>query len=333
MAISPAGVLYQPVFVSLLLSTPRSTVKTGRRQTMRYLMIRTEDLSKVYRQQLGIKDITLEVEPGEIFGYLGPEGAGKTTTIRLLLDLIRPTSGHALILGMDNHQHSLKIRRQVGYLPGEFSLYNQMTGEKVLRYLSRLRGRIDWNYVLALTERFNLKIDCKINTLSTSDRCKLGLVQAFMHQPELLILDDPAKGLDSSGREVLYDLMLEARSEGRSVFLASSSLNEMERIADRIAVLYKGELLAIERGVHLRARAVRRVEMRFAAPVDIDIFSGLKNLENIRLFHNSLSCTVRGDPDSLIKMASQYRVTDIISQTLSLEEAFQSYYGVNGHAV
>jgi ABC-2 type transport system ATP-binding protein len=221
----------------------------------------------------------------------------------------------------------------VGYLPGEFSLYNQMTGEKVLRYLSRLRGRIKWNYVLALTERFNLKIDCKINTLNASDRCKLGLVQAFMHQPELLILDDPAKGLDSSGKEVLYELLLEARSEGRSVFLASSSLNEMERIADRIAVLYKGELLAIERGVHLRARAMRRVEMRFSAPVDINIFSGLKNLENIRLFHNSLICTVRGDPDSLIKMASQYRVTDIISQTLSLEEAFQSYYGVNGHAV
>jgi ABC-2 type transport system ATP-binding protein len=148
-----------------------------------------------------------------------------------------------------------------------------------------------------------------------------------------LILDDPAKGLDSSGQAVLYDLLFEARSEGRSVFLASSSLNEMERIADRVAVLYKGELLAIERGVQLRARAMRRVEMRFAAPINIEVFSGLKNLENVSMFHNSLSCIVRGDPDSLIKTASQFRVTDFISQTLTLEEAFQSYYGVNGHAV
>jgi ABC-2 type transport system ATP-binding protein len=300
---------------------------------MRYLLIRTEDLSKVYRQRLGIKDITLEVEPGEIYGYLGPEGAGKTTTIRLLLDFIRPTSGHALILGMDNHQNSIKIRRQVGYLPGEFSLYNSMTGTKVLRYLSRLRGGVEWQYVQELIDRFKLDVSCKINTMTASHRCKLGLVQAFMHKPELLILDDPARRLDAAGQVVLYDLLYEARSEGRSIFLASSSLSEMERIADRVAVLYKGELLAVERGVQLRARAVRRVEMRFAAPLNVEVFSGLKNLENLRMFHNSMSCIVRGDPDNLIKTASQYRVTDFISQTLTLEEAFQSYYGVNGHAV
>jgi ABC-2 type transport system ATP-binding protein len=300
---------------------------------MRYAMIRTEDLSKVYRQRLGVKDITLEVEPGEIFGYLGPEGAGKTTTVRLLLDFIRPTSGHALILGMDHQQHSVKIRHQVGYLPGEFSLYNSLSGEKVLRYLSRLRGGVTWPYVLELVERFDLNITLKIKTMSASERCKLGLVQAFMHKPDLIILDDPTRGLDAAGKAVLYDLLFEARSEGRSIFIASSSLNEMERIADRVGVLYKGELLTIERGVQLRARAMRRVEMRFAAPVSIDIFSGLKNLENLRMYHQSMSCIVRGDPDSLIKAASQCRVTDIISQALTLEEAFQNYYGVRGHAV
>jgi ABC-2 type transport system ATP-binding protein len=300
---------------------------------MRYAMIRTEDLSKVYRQRLGVKDITLEVEPGEIFGFLGPEGAGKTTTIRLLLDFIRPTSGHALILGLDHHQHSVKIRQQVGYLPGEFSLYKNLSGEKVLRYLSRLRGKVAWQDVMDLVNRFDLDISRKINAMSTTERCKIGLVQAFMHRPELLILDDPSRGLDTDGQAVLYDLLFEARSEGRSIFLASSSLNEMERIADRVAILYKGELLAIERGVQLRSRAMRRVEMRFAAPVSAEIFSGLKNLDNLHMYNQSMSCIVRGDPDSLIKTASQYRVTDFISQALTLEEAFQNYYGVNGHAV
>jgi len=300
---------------------------------MRYAMIRTEDLSKVYRQRLGVKDITLEVEPGEIFGCLGPKGAGKTTTIRLLLDFIRPTNGHALILGWDHHQHSVKIRQQVGYLPEEFSLYNNFSGEKVLRYLSRLRGGVAWQDVMGLVERFHLDINRKIISMSASDRCKLGLVQAFMHHPDLLILDEPARDLDASGQSVLYDLLFEARSEGRSVFLASGSLNEMERIADRVAILYQGELVAVERGVQLRSRAMRRVEMRFASPVSQDIFSDLKNLENLRINHQSMSCIVRGDPDSLIKTASHYRVTDFISQTLTLEEALYNYYGVNGHAV
>jgi ABC-2 type transport system ATP-binding protein len=226
---------------------------------MRYAMIRTEDLSKTYRQRLGVSGITLEVEPGEIFGYLGPTGAGKTTTIRLLLDFIRPTSGHALILGWDHHLHSVKIRAHVGYLPGEFTLYGHFSGEKVLRYLSRLRGGVAWQHVMELVERFALNIQRKLNTMSASDKCKLGLVQAFMHRPDLLMLDDPSRELDAAGQAVLYDLLFEARSEGRSIFLASSSLAEMERVADRVAILHQGELLAIERGVQLRSRTLQRV--------------------------------------------------------------------------
>ncbi|HSV85351.1 MAG TPA: ATP-binding cassette domain-containing protein [Levilinea sp.] len=300
---------------------------------MRYAMIRTEDLSKTYRGRLGVKGITLEVEPGEIFGYLGPDGAGKTTTIRLLLDFIRPTSGHIQILGLDHHLHSVKIRSHVGYLPGEFTLYDHLTGEKVLRYLSRLRGGVAWQDVINLVERFDLNIQRKLNAMSASDKCKLGLVQAFMHRPDLLILDDPSRALNAAGQAVLYDLLFEARSDGRSIFLASSSLTEMERIADRVAILYQGELLAIERGVQLRSRALRRVEMRFATPIHTDIFNGMRNLEEFRLNHQSLSCMVRGDPDNLIKTANQYRLTDFVSQALTLDEAVQFYYGVNGHVV
>ncbi len=299
---------------------------------MRYLMIRTEDLSKMYGQRLGVRDLTFEVEPGEIFGFLGPDGAGKTTTIRLLLDFIRPTEGRALVLGLDSHEQSLKIRREVGYLPGEISLYRDTTGEKLLRYLARLRGEVSWAYVRELADQLDVDLARPVDRMSAQERRKIGLVQAFMHCPELMLFDEPTRGLDASAQAAFYRLITEARGEGRAVFLASTSLSEMERTCDRVGILYRGALVAVERGVHLRSRAMRHVEMRFANPVSADAFSRLPNLENLQQRENQISCTVRGDPDALIKLASQYRVTDIISQTPSLEEAFRSYYGVSVHA-
>ncbi len=299
---------------------------------MRYLMIRTEDLSKQYGQRLGVNELTFEVEPGEIFGFLGPDGAGKTTTMRLLLDFIRPTSGRALVLGMDSHEQSLKIRRQVGYLPGEISLYANTTGEKLLRSLARLRGEVSWEYVRELAARLDANLSGRVDGMSALERRKLGLVQAFMHRPELLIFDEPTRELDAATQAAFYRLLVEARGEGRAIFLASNSLSEMERTCDRVGILYQGDLVAVERGVHLRSRAMRHVEMRFANPVAAEAFSRLPNLENLQQRENQISCTVRGDPDALIKLASQYRVTDFISQTPSLEEAFRCYYGVTGHA-
>jgi len=299
---------------------------------MRYLMIRTEDLSKQYGQRLAIRELTFEVEPGEIFGFLGPDGAGKTTTIRLLLDFVRPSAGRALVLGMDSHEDSLKIRRQVGYLPEEVALYPGTTAEQSLRYLARLRGEVSWGYVDELAARLDVDLGRPVDAMSALERRKVGLVQAFMHRPELLLFDEPTRGLDAPAQAVFQQLMVEARGEGRAIFLASSSMSEMERVCDRVAILYEGALVAVERGVHLRSRAMRHVEMRFANPVTTEAFARLPNLENLQQRENQISCTVRGDPDALIKLASQYRVTDFISQTPSLEEAFHCYYGVNGHA-
>lgn len=298
---------------------------------MRYLMIRTEDLSKLYGQRLGIKDLTFEVEPGEIFGFLGPEGAGKTTTVRLMLDFIRPTSGRALVLGMDSREKSLQIRRQVGYLPGEFSLYLAFTVEEMLRYLARLRGHVAWGYVRELAACFKLDLSRRLAEMSAVEHRKIGLVQALMHRPELLILDEPTRGLSLADQAAFYSLIGEARAEGRAIFMSSGSLSEMERTCDRVGILYRGELVTIERGVHLRSRAMRHIEMRFAAPVAAEVFSGLPNLHDLQLRENQVSCTLRGDPDALIKLASRYRVTDFISQAPSLEEAFHAYYGLNGH--
>ena len=299
---------------------------------MFYLVIRTENLTKFYGHRPGVQDLTLGVEPGEVFGFLGTAGAGKTTTIRMLLDFVRPTAGRALVLGQDVHKHSLDIRRQVGYLPAKFSFSGRMTGEDCLRYLAGLRGDVSWAYVQALSEQLGINLSGRFAHLCPVEKQKLGLVQAFMHRPELLILDEPARGLDDEARDALFHLIGQARREGRSVFMATQSLHDVERICDRVGILHQGRLLAVERTVRLRGRALRRVEMRFAGPVSPDIFAHLANVENIRLEDNFLSCTVRGDPDPLIKLASKYRVTDLLCQQPALEEVFNRYYGVGSYA-
>jgi ABC-2 type transport system ATP-binding protein len=298
---------------------------------MFYLVIRTENLTKYYGHKPGVQDLTLEVEPGEVFGFLGTPGAGKTTFIRMLLDFARPTSGRALVLGMDIRRNSLEIRRQVGFLPAVFSFNGYLTGEDCLRYLAGLRGDVSWPYVQELSEQLGVDLSIRWANLRPADKQKLGLVQAFMHHPELLILDEPARGLDNEARNALFHLIAQSRREGRSVFLATQSLHDVERICDRVGILHQGRLMAVERAVRLRGRALRRVEMRFAGPVSADVFTCLSNVENVRMEDNLLSCTVRGDPDALIKLASHYRVTDFLCQQLALEEVFSNYYGAGSY--
>ena len=177
-------------------------------------IINTSKLTKYYGKQLGIEDVDLEVKRGEVFGYLGPNGAGKTTTIRTLLDFIRPTRGSATVFGLDIRQSSVEIHRRVGYLNGELALYNDMTGEDLLKYLGNLRGGLDWQYVKALAARFECDLPRRIQGLSLGNKQKLGLLQAFMHKPELLILDEPTNGLDPLMQHEFYDL-LERNQERR----------------------------------------------------------------------------------------------------------------------
>jgi ABC-type multidrug transport system ATPase subunit len=207
-------------------------------------VIRTEQLTKSYGAQRGIVDLDLAVRRGEVFGFLGPNGAGKSTTIRVLLDLIRATSGRALVLGRDSRRESLAIRARSGYLPGELSLYARLTGRETLRYLANLRGGVDWQYAAALAERLDCDLDRKVADLSTGNKRKVGLIQAFMHRPELLILDEPTSGLDPIGRRHARDLILELRNEGKTVFLSSHLLSEVESTCDTIAVLKRGKLVA-----------------------------------------------------------------------------------------
>ncbi len=300
---------------------------------MRYLVIRTENLTKQYGRRQALLDLTIEVEPGEIYGILGPKGAGKSTLIQILVDLVRPTRGHALVLGMDCQRQGLQVRQQIGYLPEKLQMNSSTTGMEWIRSLGRLRrNHVDMDLVHALAARFELDLSKVIRDYSSSERKTLGIIQAMMHRPELLIFDEPCVGLDRKAQNVFFQIVSEARAEGRTVLIASESLTDMERVCDRVAVLHQGRLVAVERGVQLRARALRVIEMRFATAVNREIFAGMPNLNDLILEGNKVRCTIQGDPDALIKLASQFRVMDIISQQPSLEEVYRTFYGIGSYA-
>jgi len=289
-------------------------------------IIHTSHLTKSYGKARGIVDLDLAVRPGEVFGYLGPNGAGKTTTIRTLLDFIRPNTGSATVFGLDTHRESLAIRGRVGYLPGELSLYEGMTGREFLRYMANLRGGVAWSGVEELAGRLAANLAQPIRILSHGNKQKLGLIQAFMHQPELLILDEPTQGLDPLVQHEFYRLIAEARAAGRTVFLSSHVLPEVERTCDRVGIIREGVLVAVEDVASLKAKALRRLEIRFAAPPPLAAFEGLPGVRDLRIENSSLHSQVAGSLDAMIKAAARFEVLDVISTEPSLEEIFLTYY-------
>jgi ABC-2 type transport system ATP-binding protein len=202
--------------------------------------LEVERLTKSYGRARGVVDLTFSVERGEVFGYLGPNGAGKTTTIRTLLDFIRPTGGRASILGLDSRRDAIAIHRRVGYLPGEFGLYERLTAHEQLTYLSSLRGGDDERSIRELAERFDLDLDVRIASLSHGNKQKVGLIQAFVHRPDVLILDEPTQGLDPLMQQAFYRLLHEARERGGTVFLSSHVMPEVEHVCDRVGIIRDG---------------------------------------------------------------------------------------------
>ncbi len=294
---------------------------------MNEIVIRTEQLTKSYGRRRGVTGLELEIRRGEVFGYLGPNGAGKTTTIRTLLDFIRPTRGRAAIFGLDTHRDSLAIHRRVGYLPGEFVLYENMTGAEVLRYLGNLRGGVSWGRVQELATCLGADLSRPVRTLSHGNRQKLGLINAFMHGPELLMLDEPTLGLDPLVQQAFYGLVAEARREGKTVFLSSHILPEVERVCDRVGIIREGQLIAVEDVATLKARALRRLEIHFATSVPPGAFANVSGVRDLTVEDSTLRCTVLGSLDALVKAAAQFEVLNIISHEPGLEEIFLAYYG------
>jgi ABC-type multidrug transport system ATPase subunit len=290
-------------------------------------VIRTEQLTKAYGEHRGIIDVDLAVQPGEVFGFLGPNGAGKTTTIRTLLDLIRPTGGKAFVFGIESSVDPVAIHRRVGYIPGEFTLYDRLTGGQTIQYFANLRGGVDKAYQQSLIERFDVDPKRRYKELSKGNKQKIGLVVALQHRPELLILDEPTSGLDPLVQQSFYELVREARHEGRTVFLSSHILSEVERTADRVAIIRDGRLVKVDSVEGLRDLAHHQVELRFAGSVPTAVFDTLPGVSEVHAGEHTLQMRVSGPITPVVRAAAQYELLDFVSREPTLEETFLAQYG------
>ncbi|GAB4258956.1 MAG: ABC transporter ATP-binding protein [Thermoleophilia bacterium] len=299
--------------------------------------IATEGLTKYYGSVRGVEALDLVVQQGEVFGFLGPNGAGKTTTLRLLLDLIRPDAGCARILGKDVRAEREAVHREIGYLPGELAMWPELTGGENLEYLARLRGGVDRAYLAALLERFEVDPGRRFREYSRGNKQKIGLVQAFMHRPRLLLLDEPTSGLDPLVQNTFHELIAEVVAEGRTVFLSSHVLSEVERMCDRAGIIREGRLVRVDRVAALGMGTVHLVRMTFAGPIDAAEFASLPGVRGLESSPESLatgagrqaailSATVSGDPRPLLAASLRHELLEIESRRPSLEELFLTYY-------
>jgi len=289
-------------------------------------VIQTEQLTKSYGQFRGIVEVNLAVNQGEIFGFLGPNGAGKTTTIRTLLDLIRPTSGRALVFGIESSADPVAIHRRIGYLPGEFTLYDRLTGAETIEYFANLRGTVDKAYSDSLVERLQLDTSRRFREYSKGNKQKVGLVCAIQHKPELLILDEPTAGLDPLVQQTFNQLLFEARAEGRTVFLSSHIISEVERTCDRVAIIREGRIVRLDTVDAIRDIAAHEVELRFADPVPGSAFASIPGVSGLVEEGRTLRMRVTGPIAPIVRLAGQHELVDFVSREPSLEEVFLSEY-------
>ena len=290
-------------------------------------LISAEKLTKSYGQHRGIIDVDLEVQEGEAFGFLGPNGAGKTTTIRTLLDHIRPTSGRATIFGIDTTVDPVAIHRRIGYLPGEFALYDKLTGGQTIEYFANLRGGVDPLYQQDLVARLDLDATRKFREYSKGNKQKVGLIVALQHRPDLLLLDEPTSGLDPLVQQTFYEVIREAKSEGRTIFLSSHILSEVEKTCDRVAIIRDGQLVKVDRVEALRDLAHHQVELRFAGDIPLGAFAALPGVSDLTTEVNLLRMRVSGSIAPVVREAANYELLDFVSREPSLEETFLAQYG------
>jgi ABC-2 type transport system ATP-binding protein len=288
-------------------------------------VIRTENLTKYYGKIRGIKDFTLTVNKGEIFGFLGPNGAGKTTTIRLFLGLIGKTSGSIQIFGMDSHKDSVAIRKRVGYVPGDFGLIPNIRVKEYLNYLLSLSKHESDGKMKELAEQFDLDLNRKTHELSRGNRQKVGVVQAFMADQDLIILDEPTTGLDPLMQQEFYKLARQEKEKGKTIFMSSHILAEAEAVCDRVAIVKEGRLKIVEEIASLQKKTGKILDVEFREPVNVEEFR-LPGVSEIKVDNNRLSLTINENLDTVIKAVATHNISNMSLKTYSLEQLFLQYY-------
>src|SRR5437773_5350879 len=290
--------------------------------------IRTSRLTKDYGRGRGLFDLDLQIPEQEVFGYLGPNGSGKTTTIRLLMGMIRATGGSAHIFGLDSTRDSVEVKRRVGYLPGDVPQFGSLRGAEVVAYLGGMRGGVDRATVRKLAERFDLDLSRRFREYSSGNKQKLAIVVAFMHRPDLLILDEPTSGLDPLNQQEFYALLRETRDDGATVFLSSHILSEVEHVCDRVGIIRDGRLVRVAQLDELRHIRVHRVEIEFAPGTDIpeSEIRAAEGVQDMAVDGNRVTCSVHGSFAALLHAIRDASVTDLVSTEPSLEEIFLSYF-------
>jgi ABC-2 type transport system ATP-binding protein len=290
--------------------------------------IECSGLTKTYRGGRGVFDLNFQVAEGEIFGFLGPNGAGKTTTIRTLMGLLRPTGGSVRVFGFDSWRASPAVKAQVGFVPGELHLYDGMRGHALIEFAAGFRPEGTVMRAKQLARQFDLDLHQRIRHLSKGNRQKLVIIVALMHDPRLLIMDEPTSGLDPLMQVAVLDLLRQERERGKTVFLSTHLLPEVEKIADRVAVIRNGRLVAIEEVERLKAMRQRRMEAVFRQPVTAEAFAGLEGVRVVGKHEHDrhVELTLRGDPAPVLARLAALGVTDLIYPPADLESVFLHYY-------
>ena len=299
--------------------------------------IRTTELHKKYGAYSAVHSLDLTVEQGSVFGLIGPNGAGKTTTLRMLLDIIRPTSGSALVLGETPRAGGSELRRRIGFVPGELRLEGRIKGRQLLRHYAEISGPVPSGVIDSLAERLDVDLNRQVRKLSKGNRQKLGLIQAFMHQPELLVLDEPTSGLDPLVQREFLAMVREASTNGQTVLLSSHVLSEIQQTADQVAVLSAGRVVAEGDVASLRLGRIRRLRVTLDGTNERDLRDDLTRVPHVRELEVvgdgpvRLTATIDGDVDPIVKLIARYRVTDLVVEEPDLEESVLALYGPNAN--
>jgi len=290
------------------------------------LVVRTEALSKRYGRLLALDGLSLDVRAGEVLGFLGPNGAGKTTTLRLLMGYLRPTAGSALVYGLDSWRDNVAVHARTGYLPGDLRLWPRLSTRAIAAHLARLRGLDHDPDTAELAKRLDADLDRPVGELSKGNRQKAGVLLALLGNPGLLLLDEPTSGLDPLVQQEFHQVLRERVDAGAAVMLSSHVLSEVERVADRVAIIRSGRLLMLESMAGLRQKARHTVEVRFSSPPPPDAFAGVPGIVDVRLDGDVLRCTMQGVVDPLVKALGHYHVVDLNSREADLEDTFLALY-------